>query len=66
MTHPAGDGYIRAASIPFVGNEVFDCHLRALRQVLDDGGKLPVQLFGLLRVQFAFPSRQPVSPTTAS
>ena len=67
MPHPARDGYIRAASLPVIGNEIFDGRLRAVRQTGDERGKAAVQFFGLLRVQFAsFDSQPGSSPTAAS
>ena len=53
VPHPARDSHIRAASLPVIGNEVFDGCLRAVRQTGDERGKAAVQFFGLLRVQFA-------------
>ena len=45
----------RAAGLPLVGNEVFDGHLRALRQVLDDDGELTVQVVQQTLKKYALP-----------
>ena len=50
VPHPARDSHIRAASLPVIGNELFDGRLRAVRQTGDERGKAAVQFFGLLRV----------------
>ncbi len=33
ISGPAGGGHIRAASLPVIGNEVFDGRFRAIRQM---------------------------------
>ena len=61
VPHPTRDGYIRATGLPFIGNEVFDGRLRAVRQMGDERGEAAVQFFGFLRVQFAPFGGQPGS-----
>ena len=61
VPYPAGHGHIRAASLPVIGNEVFDGHFRTLRQPGGKFGETAVQFFGLLRVQFAPFGGQPGS-----
>lgn len=50
VPHPTGHGYIRAARLPFIWNEVFDGHFRMLRQMDDVRDKATVQFDRVLLV----------------